>query len=230
MLLSHEGLAIPGSTAVSWKDDLNGRTTRLLAALDGDGETPPVDVLVLALGANDYHRELEAGLGPDRDAAMIAIEEAVFADVMDVVDLVRADRPDLQVVFHGYDYFDYEWFIVEFDKHFDVSGAAEHNAGLIGIEDHKLEAALADPRLHYSHHFGALQHAWGVPGEPQLVVDAPAGFPDYEGFPGGVPWGTSAAEAFVDGVHPNEAGWDVIVDSMFGQGLERLLASGEWGP
>ncbi len=104
--------------------------------------------------------------------------------------------------------------------------------------------------MHYGHNFGVLLHELGlVAGSPWSLpevdyapawFDAPSAAPLYDPFPGGArrfdldpavfpPESLPAPTAgLLDGLHPNDTGWGVIVQNLHDQGLGNLLAGQTW--
>ena len=85
---------------------------------------------------------------------------------------------------------------------------------------------------------------WSLPvvDYPSGHFDAPSAAPLYDPFPGGVRRSDIAplllppeslpgpTAGYIDGLHPSDAGWTVLIQNLHDQGLGSLLAGLPWGP
>ena len=237
-----EGTAVAGSQASEWVANQDGKLDALAAALDAEDGA---DVLLLYLGGNDYNFALNQGLGPFPELALPLVLDGIEQDLQALVDWARSGRPGLTVVIVGYCWFHYEWFTTLFGLSLDVGSTLEYNQGLGELEARKLAIAQRTQGVEYVHNLGILQHTmglvaappWSLPlvDYPPQFFDAPSPPPLYDPFPGGVrradidpsvipPESLPGPTAgFLDGIHPSDAGWAILVQSVYDQGLAGLL-------
>ncbi len=90
-------LSVPGATADAYASDLGGALTLVLNTL---AITPSVEVVAICLGGNDF----AFGYGGAGSAIFTQIED----DLRYIVDQILAVRPDLDIVFTGYDILKYD--------------------------------------------------------------------------------------------------------------------------
>lgn len=255
IVLSYETTAIAGSRAEEWADNEDGKLDALRAALDGSAHgRPQADLLLLYLGGNDYNAALAAGLSPwkSRDQALEELMDDIEEDLGVLLDAVLDAEPELHVVIVGYDYLHLEWWTTLYGIDLDADGFLEYNEGLALLEARKLSLARERERVHYAHNLGIWTHVLGNPVSPPWsspLVDVPAGFfdapstaPDYAPFPGGCRRSDLDPEdfppeslpgpvaAFIDGIHPSDTGWSVLLQHTWDQGLGSLARTGTWSP
>lgn len=245
--LRWEFTANAGSQARGWVDNEHppafggGRdTTRprmfdaLEAALDAE---PPADVLVVVIGGNDYNRECDAGWGELPGFVQGGILDGIGADIGTMIDRALDGRPDLEVVFVGYDYLHYE-FLVAFGLRLDGLDTRSYNEGLVEIGRRQRAVADESPQVFYTHNYGILQHTYGdtihppfsipnpltgLPEYPPGFAPAPGGPPTFEPFPGGLIDYPAPLDYMPDGIHPSPEGFRTIIDNVLHQRLARTL-------
>jgi len=158
-------LAVPGGTADAYANDAAGvltATQTILAA------TPSIEVVLISLGGND--------LWPNYLSQGAAIFTAIENDLRVVVNAILGVRPDVDIVFTGYD-------ILKFDKSNECLLFAYNFFGVVlpwevsplFIEIGNRQAAIdADyPEVTYLNLFGTGQ---GNPGSPNILEWSPSAY------------------------------------------------------
>lgn len=233
IVLAWETTALSGSRASEWAVNHEGKLDYLDSQLDS-GEVG-AGLLLLYLGGNDYNAALHRGLNPllPRQEAIENLTDQIQSDLKVLIDHALRDRPGLEIVIVGYDYLHFDWFNMLFGLDLDAKDTLEYNRGFVELEARKLELSLDNERVHYVHNLGILTHTLGNPITPPFTnplidvppgyFDAPVGPPDYSPFPGGARRSDldpsiyppeslpGPAPAFLDGVHLNDAGWNVLI-------------------
>lgn len=146
--------AVSGSTAAEWTTA--SYQQRIVTALSAN---PDVDVVHLTIGGNDFFAGWSVGMGTTAETAFF---ETIADDVEIVVDFIRAQDPDLQVVFSTYDYpnFDemlaanplYQFLLAAmgFPTPIELNTAAVRAQRIIG------KRVIGEDRVHLIHHMGLL--------------------------------------------------------------------------
>ena len=158
-------LAVPGATADVYANDAAGVLTLTLNTL---AATPSIEVVLISLGGND--------LWPNYLSQGWAIYAAIESDLRAIVEAILGVRPDVDIVFTGYD-------ILKFDKSNECLLFAYNFFGLVlpwevsplFIEIGNRQAAIdADyPEVTYLNLFGTGQ---GNPGSPNILEWSPSAY------------------------------------------------------
>lgn len=195
-----ENHAISGSTAAQWAADQNASLTNVTNAIKNDPLDAPV--VYLTLGGNDL---LAAFVGGPNDAAYTLVE----AHIRTVITQVVATRDDVTVVIGGYDLTNpaassgNNFLTCEalLKGVFDTTDPAVINPYILRLFD-TLTAIAADfDNVHVVNTYGSLQ---GTPGQPDLSQWSPR-------------------ELIADCIHPNSAGYDLHLKTVFDAKLAGLL-------
>lgn len=173
-------------------------------------QVPGVDYVLLSLGGNDFLTKWGAHLSAFDQALIYDIIEA---DVVAVVEHVRAEVPDARVVIQGYDYMNF----VE-TLQADPGGACSFvwsfgmgapSVATLNLAAHELEArkaayAAVTPMVDYVDVFGLMQTSHGypsldlAPGDPSLPTTGLPTPPEALGNDG------------TDCIHLSPAGYDIL--------------------
>jgi len=232
--VSWEFTAVAGSKAEQWANNENNLLDILAVVLD---QEPAAELLLISLGGNDFIFSVSDGYGSWWPFFQSLKLDEIVNDLRTIVEFALTDRPHLQVVFLGYDYMHFELMQAYLPVGDDLN-MQEFNEHFIELEYRKLQLAGQIDRCEYAHNWGAMQHHFGDtihppffwPPFPYEPGDAPApGYaPDYNPYPGGIPTFPGPLDHIADGVHPDEAGFRVLIDNACDQGLCNLIEHQPW--
>ena len=187
-----------GTQAESWNDQ-NGHTI----ITNELNNYPSLDIVAISLGGNDI-------IG-DWDVSMtIAQSEAMFVEIQghlqDLVDVILAVRPDIEIVLYGYDYLNFVETILNFPPalgdnpyigNWHTMGdpsVYQVNEGLGFLAQVLIDISDADSRVHFVNSLGLMQYVYGYPNPlpiapggtfPPGSVPLPGQAPDYIPINGG---------------------------------------------
>ncbi len=189
-----DNTAIGGTTASFWA--LPGNLAVIVNELQ---QNPTADIVLLSIGGNDMLAGINGAQPGWHTGLSVADESLLFdriqADIQAIVDGIKNVRPNIEIVFSGYDYLNLVETVIN-----DQSGATvllwgnlgqpnplQINSAFVRFEQRKVNIANADPRVHYVQGFGLMQFVYGYPGFfPAYTVAAPGQQPPaYAPFPGG---------------------------------------------
>ncbi len=250
--LSHQHTTHAGSQAEGWVANQHppkaaggvdkGKPKMLDALMASLDKHPKATVLVLSVGADDYNRECDAGLGELSPGLQTLALDKIQKDVSSIVDSAIATRPHLHVVIFGYDFFHFE-FLKSVGLKLKGHTTKSYNEGLVALEKRRLKIADTATNVYFAHNLGLLQHVFGdgvhppfsIPnpqtGQPAYkpgVAPKPGTAPSYKPLPGGFVTYPAPLDRMPDGIHPDKKGFDALVKHTFDQGLQKLLQTGNW--
>ncbi len=211
-------------------------------------ENPTIDVVVLALGANDFLSGTPVETenpevtkadwrcpGTEReynDALFTAIGESCQA----IIDRILAIRPDIRIVIPSYTY-------SAIDVHSEC-GAEPQNRGWAGLGLAMQQLANANERVEFVNNYGLMQWHYGVYTTAQEEDESTWGAPDIPaqdssllypvdiltealvntGNPGGLPQYRAPRQAYIDREgHPTEESAGLLVQRMMDTHIEQWL-------
>ncbi|MFK7804424.1 MAG: SGNH/GDSL hydrolase family protein [Anaerolineae bacterium] len=193
-----QSFAISGSTADEWANDNGNRLSNLTNAIKNDPLPNPV--VFFTLGGNDLRDAFIAGPNP-------AAYDDIEADVRVVINALNASRSDIKIVMGGYDILnpDISPAICNFAANalFGSTDPAVVNPYVIQLYDTIKIVADDFDHVDAINTNGSLQ---GTPGNPAIDQWSPVGL-------------------IADCIHPNSAGYDLYIGTVFDQRLETLLMS-----
>ncbi|GIV34774.1 MAG: hypothetical protein KatS3mg031_2309 [Chitinophagales bacterium] len=228
--------AIGGTTASFWAAPAN-----LQIILNELQQHPTVDIVVLSIGGNDmlagmnvsppgWHTGLSAG-------AETQLFDRIQADIQTIVDGIKSVRPNIEIVFSGYDYLNFVETVIN-DQGGNIilmwanlgqPNAFQINSAFSRFEQRKINIANADPRVYYVHALGLMQHIYGYPGIfSPFSVPAPGQTPPlYAPFPGGDPNFPTPPVALanngLDAIHLSDDGYrHLVVNQMLSYLLNKF--------
>ena len=165
---------------------------------------PDTIVVHLSMGGNELSITPDQ-VGTEHEAQVHA---AIIQNVETAIDHIWAIRPNMQILWSGYDYFRPKFFPTP----------AEYNE--IHMRFGEACARFADakgPLLTYNNQFGVLQLAFGFSGEQLSEYDPPFAIPPRDPSLPDPQW-PSPYEAYADSgdpEHPNEAGWEALAEAEY---------------
>lgn len=151
--------AIGGSTAADWTTPSYQQL--IVNALNVN---PDLEVVHLTIGGNDFFAGWSVSMGA---AAETALFDQIADDVESVVDFIKAQDPQLQVLLSTYDYpnfdemlsanpfYQFLWAAMGFPTPLELNTAAARSQRLIG------KRLVGTDRVHVIHHFGLLHFLRG---------------------------------------------------------------------
>jgi lysophospholipase L1-like esterase len=226
--------AIGGTTAAYWAQPQN------LAVVQNELiQNPTLDIVVLSIGGNDMLAGIlnggwHTGLSP---AAETALLDAIEANMQTIVNGIKAVRPDIEIVFSGYDYINLVETVINNPSgpnallwaNLGQPNAEQINTAFVKLEQRKINIANADPRVHYVNATGLMQYVYGYPGIfPAFFVPAPGLTPPhYHPFPGGnITFPTppvALADNGNDAIHLSNDGYrHLVINQVVGYFLNKF--------
>jgi len=172
---------------------------------------PDTIVFHLAMGGNELSITPEQ-VGTAHEAQ---IHSSIIANVETAIDHIWSIRPDMKIVWSGYDFF----------RPKPYPTPAEWNEIHLRFGQACAEfAAAKGPQLTYSDLFGTLQVAFGFDGNQHSPYDPSFAIPPGDPSLPDPQW-PSPYEAYTsDPEHPNEAGWIALAEAQY-QSFYRPLLS-----
>jgi len=207
--------AIGGSTAAEW-----AQPGRLQLVADELAANPPIDLLQLTIGGNDFLAGISGGgwhtgLSQVQEEALL---DAIMADIETVLDFALGLDPTLEIVLSFYDYTNFvetlsgplggsctsTW------ENLGSPTPLEINQAQIRFVDRAEAIVMARPRVRLVRHSGAMQAHFGYPAQ---------GIAPGELTPPGDPTLPSPPEAMrffgSDCFHLNPEGYDVLAANLW---------------
>ncbi len=214
--------AIGGTTANYWAQPGN------LAVIQSElQQNPSVDIVLISIGGNDMLAGIN-GAVPGWHTGLNSTDEALLfdrieADIQTMVNAIKGVRPNIEIVFSGYDYINLLETVINSPPtallwaNLGQPTPLQVNSAFIRFEQRKINIANADPRVHYVQGFGLMQFVYGYPGFfPAYSVQAPGQQPPgFLPYPGGDPnWATppiALAAGGTDAIHLSDEGYKHLV-------------------
>jgi lysophospholipase L1-like esterase len=144
--------AISGSTAADWTKPSYQRLI-----VDALNLNPDIEVVHLTIGGNDFFAGWSVSMGANAETALF---KGIADDVLNVVEFIKAQDPQLQVVLSTYDYpnfdemlaanpfYSFLWAAMGFPTPLELNTAAVRGQRLIG------KSLIGADRIKIIHHFG----------------------------------------------------------------------------
>ena len=151
--------AISGSTAADWTT--SSYQQRIVNALNVN---PDIEVIHLTIGGNDFFAGWSVSMGASAETALF---DEIADDVENVIDFIKAQDPDLQVLLSTYDYPNFDEMLAAnpfygfllaamgFPTPLELNTAAIRGQRQIG------KRLVGADRVHVIHHFGLLHFLRG---------------------------------------------------------------------
>jgi lysophospholipase L1-like esterase len=216
--------AVWGSTAVGWVDARRDPPMSLIS--DQMTSNPTIDCVMLQIGVNDYlglaTRVNLAALTPvERNAQY----DPIVAAIRSMIEFIHGVRPTANIVVSGYDYLVLPAITSAFGFTYNGLTVAQFNSFLVELEARKRDLCRELMRTAYVQNFGLLQYEKG---NPAKSVPFPGKYKDYHPFPGGDPTQPSPAAAYdLDGVHPRNSSYQLLIGNAIDQFLGGWLRAGQ---
>lgn len=187
--------AIGGTTARFWSQPAN-----LAVIVNELQQNPSIDVVLMSIGGNDMLAGVSGNPSGWHTGLSAADEALLFdriqADMQTIINAIKGVRPNIEIVFSGYDYINLAETVLSGNAaavllwaNLGQPNPNQINSAFARFEQRKINMANSDPRVHYVHSFGLMQFIYGYPGIfPPYTVPAPGQQPpSFSPYPGGNP-------------------------------------------
>ncbi len=187
--------AVGGTTASYWAQPAN------LATITNElQQHPAIDIVLISIGGNDMLAGMNGAIPGWHTGMNASQESALFdriqADMQTMIDAIKTVRPNIHVLFSGYDYINLVETVLSGDAatillwaNLGQPNALQINTAFSKLEQRKINMANADPHIHYVNSMGLMQWVYGYPNIflPNSVPAPGQQPPNYAPFPGGNP-------------------------------------------
>ncbi|MCS6933852.1 MAG: GDSL-type esterase/lipase family protein [Chitinophagales bacterium] len=229
-----QNTAIGGTTAHYWAQPNN-----LSVIVNHLQQNTDIQIVVLSIGGNDMLAGINGPI-PGWHTGLSAADETTLlnqieANMQTIINAIKNVRPDIEIVFSGYDYINLVETIANNQSaallwlNLGQPTPYQLNMAFSRLEQRKINIANNDPRVYYVNAMGLMQHIYGYPNIfPPYSVPAPGLLPPgYAPFPGGDPNFPTPPVALAlngtDAVHLSDEGYrHLVVHQMVGYFHQKM--------